>query len=58
MHVLTAKWIPSNERSKFVSAYMGGSVGTAITYPFCAMIIHYFNWEAAFYFTSLLGIIW
>ncbi|XP_044013373.1 sialin [Aphidius gifuensis] len=58
MHVLTAKWIPSNERSKFVSAYMGGSVGTAITYPFCAMIIHYFNWEAAFYLTSLLGIIW
>lgn len=23
MHDMTAKWIPQNERSKFVSAYMG-----------------------------------
>ncbi|KAK0182211.1 hypothetical protein PV327_000372 [Microctonus hyperodae] len=58
MHVMTAKWIPLNERSKFVSAYMGGSVGTAITYLLCAVIIHYYNWEAAFYTTSCIGIIW
>ena len=23
MHDMTAKWIPKNERSKFVSAYLG-----------------------------------
>ncbi|XP_063981973.1 sialin-like isoform X2 [Diachasmimorpha longicaudata] len=57
-NVMTAKWIPPNERSKFVSAYMGGSVGTAITYPLCAFVINYFNWEAAFYFVSGICIIW
>ncbi|XP_015123703.1 sialin isoform X2 [Diachasma alloeum] len=57
-NVMTAKWIPPNERSKFVSAYMGGSVGIAITYPLCAFIITYFNWEAAFYFVSGICIIW
>lgn len=58
MHVMTAKWIPPNERSKFVSAYMGGSIGTALTYLMCAVIINYFNWETAFYTTSLIGIVW
>ncbi|XP_044581594.1 sialin-like isoform X1 [Cotesia glomerata] len=58
MHDMTAKWIPQNERSKFVSAYMGSSIGAAITYPLCALIINLFNWEAAFYITSLLAIIW
>ncbi|XP_014298536.2 sialin isoform X1 [Microplitis demolitor] len=58
MHDMTAKWIPQNERSKFVSAYMGSSVGAAITYPLCAFIINLLNWEAAFYVTSLIAISW
>ncbi|XP_043273356.1 uncharacterized protein [Venturia canescens] len=58
IHGLPGKWVPSSERSKFVTAYLGGSMGTAITYPLCAMIIYYINWEAAFYVSSLLGIIW
>lgn len=58
MHDMTAKWIPPNERSKFVSSYLGSSVGVAITYPMCALVITWFNWQAAFYVTSILGIIW
>lgn len=27
MHNMTALWIPKNERSKFVTAYLGSSVG-------------------------------
>uniref|UniRef100_A0A0C9PSR7 Slc17a8_0 protein n=1 Tax=Fopius arisanus TaxID=64838 RepID=A0A0C9PSR7_9HYME len=57
-NIMTAKWIPPDERSKFVSAYMGGSVGIAITYPLCAIIINKFNWEAAFYFVSGICILW
>ncbi|XP_043491303.1 vesicular glutamate transporter 1 isoform X1 [Polistes fuscatus] len=58
MHDMTAKWIPSTERSRFVSAYLGSSVGAAITYPLCATVANAFGWEAAFYVTSILGVIW
>lgn len=58
MHDMTAKWIPSTERSRFVSAYLGSSVGAAITYPLCATVANAFGWEAAFHVTSILGVIW
>ncbi|XP_029166244.1 putative inorganic phosphate cotransporter [Nylanderia fulva] len=58
MHNMTAKWIPPNERSRFVSAYLGSSVGAAITYPLCAAVSSFFGWSAAFYVTSLLGVMW
>ncbi|XP_077281828.1 na[+]-dependent inorganic phosphate cotransporter isoform X1 [Temnothorax americanus] len=58
MHDMTAKWIPQTERSRFVSAYLGSSVGAAITYPLCAAVTDSFGWGASFHVTSLLGIIW
>ncbi|KAG7207342.1 hypothetical protein KM043_009006 [Ampulex compressa] len=58
MHDMTAKWIPPNERSRFVSAYLGSSVGAAITYPLCAAVSSSLGWGAAFHVTSLLGVIW
>ncbi|XP_014470569.1 PREDICTED: sialin isoform X2 [Dinoponera quadriceps] len=58
MHDMTAKWIPPNERSKFVSAYLGSSVGVAITYPLCAAVSSTLGWGASFHVTSLLGVIW
>lgn len=58
MHDMTAKWIPSNERSRFVSSYLGSSVGAAITYPLCAIISDSFGWSASFHVTSLLSVIW
>ncbi|XP_043281754.1 sialin-like [Venturia canescens] len=58
IHGLPVSWVPPNERSRFLTACLGGSVGTAVTYPLCATIIHYFNWEAAFYVSSSLGIVW
>lgn len=58
MHDMTAKWIPPNERSRFVSAYLGSSVGAAITYPLCATVVSWINWGAAFHVTSILGVIW
>ncbi|XP_046752732.1 sialin [Diprion similis] len=57
MHNMTAKWIPFGERSKFVSSYLGSSVGAAITYPISAMLINWLRWESVFYVTSALGVI-
>ncbi|XP_069705476.1 sialin-like [Periplaneta americana] len=58
MHHLAANWIPPNERSKFVTAYMGGSVGAAITYPFCGLLINWFDWPSVFHATGAIGTLW
>ncbi|PNF40123.1 hypothetical protein B7P43_G10001 [Cryptotermes secundus] len=58
MHHLAANWIPPNERSKFVTAYMGSSVGAAITYPLCGFLIKWFDWPSIYYVTGVVGVIW
>lgn len=58
MQHLTAHWIPPNERSRFVSAYLGSSIGVAVTYPLCGMILDLFKWETVFYVTGFIGLVW
>lgn len=58
MHSMAAKWIPPNERSKFVSSYMGSSVGAAITYPLCGFLINWFDWPSVYYVTGVIGVVW
>ncbi|XP_068081578.1 sialin isoform X5 [Anabrus simplex] len=58
LHVAAGHWIPPKERSKFMSAIMGSSLGAALTYPVCGLIIYYLGWEAVFYITGAIGIIW
>lgn len=58
MHTMTANWIPAHERSRFVSAYLGSSVGTAITYIMCGYLIAAFGWESVFYVSGGLGLLW
>ncbi|KAH8240341.1 hypothetical protein KR038_004132 [Drosophila bunnanda] len=58
MHVLTAKWIPPNERSKFVSAYLGSSVGVALFYPIFGFIIDWTSWEWVYYICGIVGTLW
>ncbi|XP_049854263.1 sialin-like [Schistocerca gregaria] len=55
---MISRWIPTNERGKFMSACMGSSVGAALTFPLCGMIIHFLNWQAVFYVTGTIGILW
>jgi MFS transporter, ACS family, solute carrier family 17 (sodium-dependent inorganic phosphate cotransporter), member 5 len=58
MHHLTGKWIPPNERSKFVSAYLGSSIGVAIAYPLFGFVIKASSWEWAFHLCGIAGVIW
>ncbi|EDW85863.1 uncharacterized protein Dwil_GK23292 [Drosophila willistoni] len=58
MHVMTAKWIPPNERSKFVSAYLGSSVGVALFYPIFGYIIDLIGWESVYYVSGVVGTFW
>ncbi|KAJ1522212.1 hypothetical protein ONE63_002520 [Megalurothrips usitatus] len=58
MHNMTAQWIPPNERSKFVTAYLGSSVGAALTFPLCGQLIHMWGWESVFYTCGAVGLVW
>ncbi|KAI8123658.1 hypothetical protein FF38_12474 [Lucilia cuprina] len=58
MHVLTAKWIPPNERSKFVTAYLGSSVGIALFYPLFGYMMHWASWEWVYHVCGILGTCW
>lgn len=58
MHNLTGQWIPPNERSKFVTAYLGSSIGVAIAYPIFGFIIKASSWEWVFHICGISGIAW
>ncbi|KAM7355555.1 sialin-like [Cochliomyia hominivorax] len=58
MHVLIARWIPPDERSKFVTAYFGSSIGAAISYPLFAYIMHYISWQWVYHICGFAGTIW
>lgn len=58
MHNMTAKWIPPNERSKFITAYFGSAVGLALAYPLFACVIHWASWIWVFHITGIVGTIW
>lgn len=58
MYDIISQWIPPNERSRFISAYMGGSVGIAIFYPIFGFIITILSWEWIFHFSTISAIIW
>nr|CAD7266016.1 unnamed protein product [Timema shepardi] len=58
LHAITAAWVPPNERSKFITAYTGSSLGSAITFPLCGQLIHWFGWQSVFYTTGVIGTVW
>jgi MFS transporter, ACS family, solute carrier family 17 (sodium-dependent inorganic phosphate cotransporter), member 5 len=58
MHHLTGQWIPADERSSFVSSYLGSSMGVAIFYPIFGWIMKTYCWEYIFHFCGIVGLIW
>lgn len=58
MHNMTAQWIPKNERSKFVTAYLGSSIGAALNFPIFGFIMKKYSWEYVFHFCSVVGVVW
>lgn len=52
MPPMASKWIPPNDRSKFIANMMASSLGAAITMPVCGFLIHQFGWPSTFYSTG------
>ena len=44
---------------KFISiAYVGGTFGTALTYPLGGFILKHYSWDVLFYVTGVMAIVW
>lgn len=55
---MIARWVPPDERSKFLTVFHGSSVGVAVGYPLFGIIISISSWEWIFYTSGLIGFIW
>lgn len=55
---LIARWAPPVERGKFVSALMGNTLGTLVTWPLLGVIIESMGWIWAFFVPGAIGIAW
>ncbi|GLV37066.1 Major Facilitator Superfamily Transporter 17 [Carabus blaptoides fortunei] len=58
MYALVGHWIPTPERSRFMSSFQGFSIGIGITYPLCGFLIAHFGWRSVFYTTGSVGVVW
>ncbi|XP_076272798.1 sialin-like isoform X1 [Rhynchophorus ferrugineus] len=58
IHCLISKWAPPSEKGKFISATLGGSLGTVVTWPLLGNIIGNYGWEWAFYVTVIIAFVW
>ncbi|XP_046387093.1 sialin-like [Ischnura elegans] len=58
MNTMASRWIPPHERSKFISTYLGSSVGSAVAYPLCGALIDHYGWPSAFYVPGVMTCAW
>lgn len=58
LHALVAHWAPPAEKGKFVSALLGGAIGTVVTWSLTGPLIENFGWDYAFYVPGVIGLVW
>ncbi|CAH2043611.1 unnamed protein product, partial [Iphiclides podalirius] len=58
LHALVAHWAPPAEKGKFVSALLGGAIGTVVTWSLTGPLIENFGWDYAFYIPGIIAIVW
>lgn len=59
MSAIVVRWVPMAERARFVSfAFQGASLGTVVALPMCGWVLHAWGWEAVFYVSGALSLVW
>ncbi|XP_048479695.1 vesicular glutamate transporter 1 [Plutella xylostella] len=58
LHALVARWVPPAEKGKFISAMMGGTLGTVVTWSLAGPLMERCGWAAAFYVPAALSLAW
>lgn len=52
-----SKWAPPDEKGKFVSALLGGALGTVFTWPLAGLLMESFGWVYAFYVPAAITMV-
>lgn len=55
---ITAKWVPPTERGRFITSILGGTLSVGLGYPFFGWLMSAYGWEAIFYLSGIIGILW
>ncbi|CAH0400879.1 unnamed protein product [Chilo suppressalis] len=58
LHALLAHWAPPVEKGKFVSALLGGAIGTVVTWSLTGPLIENLGWDYAFYVPGIIALVW
>jgi ACS family sodium-dependent inorganic phosphate cotransporter len=59
IHSIAARWAPATERARAISLHLSGTaLGTIIALLASPPIIIAFGWEAVFYISGLIGLLW
>ena len=59
IHSIAARWTPASERARAISLHLSGTaLGTIIALLASPPIIIAFGWEAVFYISGLIGLLW
>lgn len=59
IHSIAARWAPAAERARAISLHLSGTaLGTIVALLASPPIIIAFGWEAVFYISGLLGLVW
>ncbi|CAG4956010.1 unnamed protein product [Parnassius apollo] len=58
LHSLVARWAPPAEKGKFMSAMMGGTLGTVLTWSLTGPLLEKYGWSYAFYVPAAITFVW
>ncbi|XP_076055973.1 sialin-like [Oratosquilla oratoria] len=59
VYPIVARWIPREERSTFMGiSFYATNLGVVLGLPLCSYVIAFLGWEAAFYVSGFLSILW
>jgi ACS family sodium-dependent inorganic phosphate cotransporter len=59
IHSIASRWTPASERARAISLHLSGTaLGTIIALLASPPIIIAFGWEAVFYISGLVGLLW
>ena len=54
---MVARWSPPDEKGKFISALLGGLLGTVFTWSTLGIVIETFGWKYGFYIPAVIALI-
>ncbi|XP_049826833.1 sialin isoform X2 [Aethina tumida] len=58
LHNLVAKWVPAQEKGKFMGALLGGAMGTVATWPYLGAVIERYGWNWGFFSNGIIVLLW